>query len=288
MNSESKCTVGVFIIFVLLATLAVSAQESGVRRLTFREAIFARAGEGDRLVYVEDRQFRRGEKVNLVLLKVGTFKTGPDGKSRIELDLKVTDPDGKVILNQTGLLGNEGHMSLEGGIAPSLSGIFTSHVGMKSGEYRMTVTVHDVLDGARCEVTESFSLSGDLSYQSAVFAKRGQDGKLTPVEEAAFFRGEVVNLVLFNVGPFVKGADGKHWFDINMEVRDPNGKVVLDKKGMLGENGHILLENNFAESPYSMFYSHIEMDPGRYRMVLTIYDRVSQRELALSKFFDLK
>jgi len=39
--------------------------------------------------------------------------------------------------------------------------------------------------------------------------------------------------VLINVGPFKKDDAGLNWFDMDLEVTDPEGKVILSQTSML-------------------------------------------------------
>lgn len=138
-----------------------------------------------------------------------------------------------------------------------------------------------------CSKTDT-STSFLISVEDSLFARTGADGNLVRADSNVFKRGEVVNLVLLNVGKFKKGEDGKHWFDIDMEVTGPKGEVILSKQGLLGENGHILLPNDTAESPYGIFSTTEELEPGIYKMRLTIYDRVGKGKATVTKSFTLE
>lgn len=114
----------------------------------------------------------------------------------------------------------------------------------------------------------------ELSVEEVLLAKgTGQD--LQPVQEPVFQRGETVNMVLLNVSQFEKDAAGKHSFNIDMQVEDPDGKVIFDQQELLGEQGQgIELANNTAESPYGYFKTTPQMKPGEYTLTLTIYDDI--------------
>jgi hypothetical protein len=276
------------LVFSSAMTEGIGAGSPDDSQLTFKEAIWVRTNDDGRLVAVPNAAFRRGEVVNLVLRNVGIFQKGNDGKHRFDIDMVVKDPTGSVVLDKKGLLGEEGHRLLENDTAASPYGIFESHVGLEPGTYQMTLTVHDKINGANVSVTKSFSMSEGLSYQKTVFARKGKDGTLEQVPEPVFSRGEVVNLIVLNVGKFKKGADGKHLFDIDMTVNNSEGETVFQKEKMLGENGHTLLPDDIAKSPYGMFYSSIEMEAGVYRMTLTIYDKIGNEKVSVTKPFSLK
>jgi hypothetical protein len=256
--------------------------------LEYREAMFARETTGGRMVYVESADFRRGDKVNLVLLDVGPFTLGNDGKHKFDLDLFVKDSAGQVVLNEPGLLGEQGHATLENDMAPSLTGIFTSHVGLRSGKYQMTVVIRDLVGGGILKVTKSFTLNAQLSFSKAAFARKKDDGQLEIIDSPVFMRGEVVHLIVFNVGTFAVGQDGNNWFDIHMLVTNPAGETVLDQKNLLGEKGKGQLEGNIADSPYGMFFTDLSMKPGQYRMKLIIEDRIGGQSVKITRTFNLK
>jgi hypothetical protein len=240
------------------------------------------------MVVVSDGTFRRGEVVNLICREVGKFQLGKDGKHWFDIDMIIKGPSGAVVLDKKNLLGEEGHSKLENDIAESPYGIFETNVGMEPGAHQMILTIRDKISGAKVSVTKSFTLSSGLSYQDAVFARKGIDEKLVPVADRVFQRGEAVNLILLNAGKFKKGPDGKHWFDIDLEVKGPNGNVVFVQNNLLGENGRLFLENDIAESPYGIFYTNVKLDPGTYLMQLTIRDKIGNQKLTVAKPFTLK
>ncbi|MCP5051339.1 MAG: hypothetical protein GY940_29505 [bacterium] len=264
------------------------AEPTDPGKLNFKETVWARIGAGGRMVTVSDPLYRRGEDVYLLFREVGTFKRGMDGKHKMDLDMKVTGPTGNIVLDQTDLLGEGGHSVLRNGVASSPHGIFQSHVGLQPGPYRMTLTIRDEISGARATVTKTFRLSGQLGYRKAVFARKGANGKLEPVDDAVFQRGETVQLVVLNAGQFKMGADGKHRFEIDLEVKGPSGTVTFRQQNMLKEAGHKVLEKNIATSPYALYYSSVEMAAGAYKMKITIRDVVAGQALHVTRPFTLK
>ncbi|MDQ1353987.1 MAG: hypothetical protein QG657_4296 [Acidobacteriota bacterium] len=274
-------------IFIVAASL-LAGETLSAQQLTFEEALWARNDETGRLVAASEAVFRRGEEVNLVLRQVKTFQAGKDGKCQFDIDLLVKDPKGNIILDKKNLLGEDGHIELKDGIASSPYGIFESSVGLEPGQYQMTLTIRDIIGGAKLTTTQPFTLSPGLSYQKVIFAKEGSDGTLNPVNDPTFARGEKVNLVFINVGKFMKDASGKHSFDIDMVVKNSEGKQVLKQEKMLGEKGHIVLENDIADSPYGIFYSSLDLAPGVYYMTLTVYDKIANDNVNVTKPFILK
>jgi hypothetical protein len=282
-------SLGAVLIFVFSGfTYANPYQNSNQDELTFKESIWAKKGANGRMVVVPDGVFRRGEVVNLILRKVGKFKQGTDGKHWFDLDMLVRDPKNEIILEQKNLLGEKGHLLLEEGIASSPYGIFETHVGLDPGSYNMTLTIRDKVSGAKVSITKSFTMAEGLSYKKAVFAKKNQEGSLVPIDDATFARGESVHMILLNVGKFKKGEDGKHRFDININVKNKDDKQIFHKENMLGDKGHVLLEKDIADSPYGIFYTNIEMEAGTYLMTLTIIDKISNLKVSVTQPFHLK
>jgi len=284
---SKKISISITIIFFFTLFYGFS-KTAETKKLTLREAVFARKGHSGKLTVIKDPAYRRGEKVNLVLLDVKKFEKGKDGKHRFDLDMVIEGPSGKVILFEKNLLGEKGHVYLKNGIARSPMGIFESHVGLNSGEYLMTVTVYDKIGKGKMIVAKKFTLTDQLGFHQAIFAKKEADGKFSPVPDCVFNRGEAINLVLLKVGPFSKGRDGKHGFDIDLTVTSPQGKVVFQKKKLLRRNGHLLLKNNIAETPYGIFYSSVTQLPGIYQMKMTIYDIFNGKKITVIRPFTLK
>ncbi len=265
----------------------VAAASSPASALSIKETIWARLDADGKMVAC-DGKFRRGEKVHLVLRSVGPFQAGPDGRHWFDLDMNVAGPGGQTVLDQKNLLGEKGHVKLDDATAESPYGIFESAVGMKPGDYKMTLTIRDRIGGPEATVVQSFTLASGLAYGDAVFARMDEQNKLNPVEAAVFQRGEAVHFVLINVGLFKKGPDGMHAFDIDMDVKNPDGQAVLTQKDMLGENGHILLADDIAGSPYVTFQSSLALPAGTYIMQMTVRDLIGKTDVTVKKPFALK
>jgi len=112
-----------------------------------------------------------------------------------------------------------------------------------------------------------------LDFEKSVFAKVSDKGDVTILEKAEYERGESVNFALMKVGKFQKGADGKHWVDMDMKVWDGN-KMIFEKAGLLGEGGKVELKDGFAESPTGVFTATASLKPGDYTMGLWVYDKI--------------
>ena len=131
------------------------------------------------------------------------------------------------------------------------------------------------------------STSTGISVEESELA-RISEGTVESSSDGVFTRGEDVHLILYNVGKFKEGEDGLHWFDMDLEVSDEDGNVIFDQTGLLGENGHLKLENGKASSPFATFTPNDNIDPGNYRIKVRIYDKVGNGKATVSKSFTLE
>lgn len=148
---------------------------------------------------------------------------------------------------------------------------------------------------AKTEKSESpkptpVSESNGLTIEKTVLGKKNKaTEKIDPVASGTFKKGDIVALVLINVGKFKKGEDGKHKFDMDMEVSDGKGKLLGKKEGLLGAGGNIALAKDVAESPYGSIDTNVvKLDPGDYTIKLTIYDKIGKGRATESKTFKLE
>ena len=131
------------------------------------------------------------------------------------------------------------------------------------------------------------STSTGISVEKSDLARTTENG-IEATDNAVFSLNEDIHLVLYNVGPFKKGEDGLHWFDMDMEVSDQDGNVLLNQTGMLGDNGHLELENGMAATPYATFSPNETLEPGAYKIKVRIYDRVGKGKASVTKSFTLE
>ena len=135
----------------------------------------------------------------------------------------------------------------------------------------------------------STSTSKLISIEGYTFARTGDGKQLVAVDNPAVFkRGDAVHLVLKNVGPFKKADDGLNWFDLDMEITGPDGAILLSQTGMLGDDGHVALENNSAKSPYATCTTTPDVVPGKYKFKLTIYDKIGSGKAIQTATFTLE
>jgi hypothetical protein len=115
-----------------------------------------------------------------------------------------------------------------------------------------------------------------LTVEEVVVARNSTDNKLEPVPDHTFKRGAKVHMVLVNVRGFAKGTDGKNFFDIDIQVKDPTGRVILSQPNLLGPEGHRDLPGNIARTPYGVFETSPKLQPGKYMMTLTLHDKIGK------------
>ena len=157
---------------------------------------------------------------------------------------------------------------------------------MKTILYGVIITALIPVLFSSCTSTSTSKL---ISIEDYTFARTGENDQLVTIEDPALFkRGEAVHLVLLNVGPFKKDSTGLNWFDIDMEVTGPDGSTVISEKGLLGDNGHLNLDNNMASSPYSTCYTTEDLAVGEYKFKMTIYDRIGSGKATQTATFKLE
>ncbi|MBN1683908.1 MAG: hypothetical protein JW855_00470 [Gammaproteobacteria bacterium] len=130
--------------------------------------------------------------------------------------------------------------------------------------------------------------SDGLTADQAMLANVAKDGQLTPAQSNIFKRGEAVGYVLVNVSKFKKDKAGLNWFDMDLQVKDPDGKVLLEKKAVLGNKGHIALPDDIVPSPHAVFVTSSKLKPGKYTFSITIYDKIGKGSVSKSTTFILK
>lgn len=136
--------------------------------------------------------------------------------------------------------------------------------------------------------SSSLQVTPTLTVEQVLLARDGAQGKLEPVEEDIFQRGERINIVLVNVKGFKKGSDGKNKFDMDIQVKDASGKIILSQTKLLGAEGHQDLPGNVARSPYGIFNTTKKLEPGDYTLSLSLYDLVGKGVVTKSKVVTLE
>jgi len=158
---------------------------------------------------------------------------------------------------------------------------------MKTSLFRLLCMV--VMTIVLISCSTSTSTSKLISIEDYTFARSGEGDQLTAIDlPAVYKRGEDVHLVLQNVGPFKKDDAGLNWFDMDMEITGPDDEILLSQTGMLGDEGHIALENNTAPSPYATCHTTTDIAPGKYKFKLIIYDRIGSGKATQTAAFILE
>ena len=142
----------------------------------------------------------------------------------------------------------------------------------------LTVFLFPIITGCQFET----STSRGLSIEESELARIDGNNQIIPAEDNTFQRGEDVHYILFNVGRFKEGEDGLHWLEMDLEVTDSEDNIILHAEEMLGENGHLKLEGGYAASPYGTFETSESLAAGKYRIKLTIYDKVGNGRASVS------
>ena len=112
----------------------------------------------EQIFSAEDKLFIRGEDVNYILYNVGEFTVGEDGLCWLDMDLEVSDMDGEVVFSITEMLGENGKVELDGGIAGSPYVTYTTTEAMEPGKYRIKVKIYDRLGKGKSSVSTTFDL----------------------------------------------------------------------------------------------------------------------------------
>lgn len=113
-----------------------------------------------------------------------------------------------------------------------------------------------------------------LTYEKPVFARVTDHGEVFFLNDPVYGAGEPVHFGLLNVGKFKRDDEGKNWVDMDMEVIGPGGFVAMQKKSLLGNGGHLVLENDTAPSPAGVFIPARDMMKGSYTFKLTVFDKI--------------
>lgn len=143
------------------------------------------------------------------------------------------------------------------------------------------------LTGCNAETKTESSFNIGLSFEDAILAKK-VDGSWEAVKGTKFVKGDTVGLVFLNVSGFKKGEDGLNWMDIDVEVKDTERKVILDEKGLLGDSGKMVLENNIANSPVGSFTTNSDLVSGSYNIKVTVHDKIGGGKAMKSMSFILE
>jgi hypothetical protein len=137
--------------------------------------------------------------------------------------------------------------------------------------------------------TSSTGISVGLDYEDARLALMQPDGTLNLLEGSVVPHGDKLALVFLRVGTFKEGRDGRHWFDLDMELGDAAGKQIYAQEGILSASGqgHQRLEGGIAKSPYT-FINTALLKPGQYRFKVTIRDRIGSGHASVTRRFEIR
>jgi hypothetical protein len=144
----------------LMSAVLISCTSTSTSKLiSIEDYTFARTGDGDQLVTVDDPAvFKRGDAVHLVLQDVGPFKKGDDGLNWFDMDMEIIGPDDEILLSQTGMFGDGGHIALENNLAGSPYATCTTTTDMAPGKYKFKLTIYDKIGSGKATQTATFTL----------------------------------------------------------------------------------------------------------------------------------
>ena len=132
---------------------------------------------------------------------------------------------------------------------------------------------------------DNMTTSFGLNIGGSDFNRLGSNGQFELVPGNVFHQGEVIYMMLFDVTGFKPGEDNLHMLDMDMVIKDANGKEIYSENEMLGENGHVALPNNTAANPHVSFNPSKDMPAGEYTFYVKIYDKVGGGHASVSKKF---
>ncbi len=137
------------------------------------------------------------------------------------------------------------------------------------------------------EITEGQSKetpSPVLTIGQASFMKIGSTGIPSKVENGVFAAGDMIILVLKNVGTFKKDSNGEYWYDIDFSIESSEGKFPFSKEGYLGDYGKGSLPSGVLEK-YNIQLNPklIGIEPGKYILRATVHDKIGGKKASISK-----
>jgi hypothetical protein len=128
-----------------------------------------------------------------------------------------------------------------------------------------------------------------LDYEDARLALMQPDGTLNLLEGDVVPHGEKLALVFLKVGKFKEGSDGRHWFDLDMDLSDAEGERIYAQEGILSASGQgrERLGGGVAQSPFT-FINTAMLEPGQYRFKVTIRDRIGTGHASVTRRFEVR
>ena len=127
--------------------------------------------------------------------------------------------------------------------------------------------------------------SPELSIRTVEFAAMENNTLLS--HSNSYSVGEIVYLVLEDVGSFEKDDNGKIKVDIDMTVIDFNNTILLNKTNMLGESGYLNVTGDYLEFPYVNVKTET-LVAGNYDIFVTVRDLVVNKSATQSARFTLQ
>jgi len=136
-------------------------------------------------------------------------------------------------------------------------------------------------DSLQISQKRTFSVS---DYNFAIL----QGSEFIQYNKAIYHRGDEVYMVLEDVGPFVRGADSLNHAEMRLEVTDAIGQVITIRENLFGDRGHGDFTKNILNNPYASYSSDLKDKPGKYSMMVTVYDLVRKDSIVIYDDFFLE
>ncbi len=136
-------------------------------------------------------------------------------------------------------------------------------------------------DSLQITQNRAFSVS---DYNFAIL----QGGEFIQYNKAIYHRGDEVYIVLENAGPFALGPDSLNRAEMRLEVTDAIGQVITIRENLFGDRGHGNFKNHILDNPYASYTSSLDDKPGKYSMMITVYDLVCRDSIVIYDDFYLE
>ncbi len=112
-----------------------------------------------------------------------------------------------------------------------------------------------------------------------------ENGKFINYNKAIYHKGDEIFLVLSDVGTFARGDDSLNRAEMKMLVKDGVGQVISMRDKLFGSRGHGNFNNDILQSPYASYSSDSKDQPGKYSMMVVIYDLVKNDSIVIEDDF---
>jgi len=212
------------------------------------------------------------------------------------MSIKVTSKEGEEILFAENALSNFSEQGLPYIFSKKLTATIGVDEPMEVGKiYNVDIKISDTKGKGEIDYFTTFKVIEKKKREKVGVAKIDSQGlslkyaMLIKGKEKAKFDlfepGDTVKLYCAGVGEFEQGSDGFHAIEMDLLVKDSGGTIIKNAKGLLGDSGHIKLEK-----PTTSLTAKVDTkgyEPGKYYLMVTIYDKVADSKVIIEKPFGL-